>query len=240
MIYLFNHQHTPTFSQNVRSCITTKLILMLSILIFLVFFGHRLSQDLDSNYKKICNTFLSRVKDHVPITTVFSHHLPPRLSPPLLNKIKQHHLLFQQAKLNSSLTLYAKYRSIRNQITAEIRKAKSHHLKSISSATQKFWSYVSSLRRTQVSIPDLVSDQSGTRMSSNQEKCNLLNKTFANFFTRGSTPQTFLPPLNSTSPCFEDLLCSEDTAIDLISSLPLNTFPGPDSIPSILIKAHPT
>ena len=74
-------------------------------------------------------------------------------------------------------------------------------------------------------------------MSSNQDKCNLLNKTFANFFTKDSTPQTFLPHLNSTSPCSEDLLCSEDTVIDLISSLPLNTSPGPDGIPSILIKA---
>ena len=93
------------------------------------------------------------------------------------------------------------------------------------------------INRTQDSIPDLVSDQSGTRMSSNQDKCNLLIKTFANFFTRDSTPQTFLPPLNSTSPCYDDLLCSEDTVIDLISSLPLNTSPGLDGIPSILIKA---
>ena len=237
-IYLFNCQHTPAFLPKRKIVHYHKADFdAINSDLSSISWSSILSQDLDSSYSKFCNTFLSIVKDHVPITTVSSHRLPPWLSPPLLNKIKQRRLLFQQAKLNNSLTLYAKYRSLRNQITAEIRKAKSHHLKSISSATQKFWSYVRSLHRTQDSIPDLVSDQSGTRMSSNQDKCNLLNKTFTNFFTRDSTPQTFLPPLNSTSPCSEDLLCSEDTVIDLISSLPLNTSPGPDGIPSILIKA---
>ena len=150
MIYLFNRQHTPAFLPNRKILHYHKADFdAINSDLSSISWSSILSQDLDSSYTKFCNTFLSIVKDHVPITTVSSHRLPPWLFPPLLNKVKQRCLLFQQAKLNNSLTLYAKYRSLRNQITAEIRKAKSHHLKSISSATQKFWSYVRSLRRTQ-------------------------------------------------------------------------------------------
>ena len=194
-----------------------------------------LPQNLDSACSKFSSIFLQTVHDHVPSKIVTDQPLPPWLSRPLLCKIQRRRRLFHQAVTSKSPTLYSDYRSLRNSICAEVKRSKSQFFTSISHSPQKFWSYVRSLRRCKDSVPPLTSS-SGSLVSKDSDKANLLNQAFSSFFTIDPASPA-IAPLDPSLVCCEDLLCTVDSVSKLISSLPTCTSPGPDGIPSLLLKS---
>ena len=172
---------------------------------------------------------------HVPSKTVSDHPLPPWLPRPVLHKIKSRRALFRRAVSSQSPQLLSDYRSLRNAISAEVKKSKSQFFKSISHSPQKFWSYVRSLRQNKDSVPPLTSP-SGSLISDTAGKADLLNQAFSGFFTVDPIPPVIVP-LDPSEVCSEELLCSPTSVSRLISSLPIRTSPGPDGIPSLLLKS---
>ena len=122
--------------------------------------------------------------------------------------------------------------ALRNSIVHDIRKAKSSYLCSLSISSRSFWSHVRSIRKSKSPIPTLKT--TNYTCSTDSGKANLLNTTFADFFTK----DPLLPPLPPLFlACSPDLLCSAESVSKLIDCLPNDTSPGPDAISSLLLKA---
>ena len=99
-----------------------------------------------------------------------------------------------------------------------------------------FWSSVKRFRKKNSTVPPLLSHY-GSLVYSDLSKANLLNVFFSSCFN------TSLPPLNSSSnpvpsSCPPDLLCSTDTVLHLLLSLPINTATGSDGISSRFHKIY--
>ena len=131
------------------------------------------TQDLNSACAKFTSIFLHVINSHVPSKTVCDQPRPPWLPRPLLHKIKHRWVLFHRAITSKSPLLLSDYRSLRNAISAEVKRSKSQFFNSISHSPQRFWSYVRSLRRNKDSVPpltstsgSLISDNAGLKVSS--------------------------------------------------------------------------
>ena len=195
-----------------------------------------MSDDLDLSCTNFNDTFLRIINSRVPSRSVRLHSLPPWLPRPLLAKIKQRRSLFRQAKATNSVHLYTQYRSLHNLISAKIKRSKSTFINSLSQSPTSFWSYVRSLRHNKDPTPPLKSPLDGKLATSNSAKAGLLNEAFSYFFTMDPTPP-IIPPLNSSLKSNESFLCSPDSIVNLISSLPNRTSSGPDDISSLLLKS---
>ena len=83
-----------------------------------------------------------------------------------------------------------------------------------------------------ISIPYLTQD--GSPVTSPSDKANVLNQYFFSCFNNLTTPlsPSTHPPDNTFSP---DYLCNPEDICNLISCIPIDTTPGPDSISSIML-----
>ena len=224
-----------------------------------------LSNDVNQSWSLFHQTFMQIVHRFTPLKEKSNHSYPPWLSRPLLQKMKYRRHIFSRATLSNSPQFWLQYRSLRNSISSEVKSNKARFFNSISKSPRQFWSFVRSLRKNKDPVPPLTSETQPTAKS-NIDKANLLNSTFASFFTPTVTsnpPPTsnlspphpplssyFSPSPHSNPSCYSpsapnsipiglpaDFLCTQEIILHLISELPLNTSSGPDNVSSFLLKA---
>ena len=116
---------------------------------------------------------------------------------------------------------------------------KSKFFRSLGTRSNKdFWKVIKLLNNQQSSIPTL--NHNGVKVESSLDKAVLLNTFFYECFNKSVPPfndhQPYLDP--STYP--EDLLCTEDDVLDLISDLDCNKSSGPDDISAKMLKGTAT
>ena len=195
-----------------------------------------LSLDLDHSWSSFKSHFLSIMNTCIPTKLLPLHPLPPWISRSISSKIRKHHRLYQRAKSSSSPTVMASYRSLRNSIRSQLKKDKSTFFSSLSSAPpSKFWLFVKSLRKNPSNIPPLSSN--GSVINSDADKATCLNHFFTSCQNATMPPLSPIPPLDATSGCPDEFLCTEEEIAVLIRSLASNTAPGPDLITTKMLKA---
>ena len=195
-----------------------------------------LSPDLDHSWSSFKSHFLSIMNTCIPTKLLPLHPLPPWISRSISSKIRKRHHLYQRAKSSSSPTVMASYRSLRNSIRSQLKKDKSTFFSSLSSAPpSKFWLFVKSLRKNPSNIPPLSSN--GSVINSDADKATCLNHFFTSCQNATMPPLSPIPPLNLTSGCPDEFLCTEEEIAVLIRSLASNTAPGPDLITTKMLKA---
>ena len=104
---------------------------------------------------------------------------------------------FRRAKQSCSLDWTLKYKSLRNEITNKICKAKRSFFESLATphTIEKFWAIVRSLNPWSMKSPCCLSD-GRTSVTSNQDKANLLNDFFTVCFNQVKLPSFNLPTQN--------------------------------------------
>ena len=173
-------------------------------------------------------TFLSLL--FITIHPVKSSHLLlflPGFLIPLLGKLISEGTCTAK-QLSLKIHSFGQYRTLRNSIVHDIRKAKSSDLCSLSISSRSFWCHVRSLCKSKSPIPTLKT--TNYTCSTESGKANLLNTTFADFFTK----DPLLPPLPPLFLACSPDLCSAESVSKLIDCLPNDTSPGPDAISSLL------
>ena len=174
-----------------------------------------LPPNIDAAWSTFSNIFVSIIHNYTPYQVIPSFRFPPWFPHSLIRKIhnlyRQAVNLYRQAVIHS----FSQYRTLRNSIVHDIQKAKSSYLCSLSISSRSFWSHVRSLCKS---------------CSTDGGKANLLNTTFADFFTK----DPLLPPLPPLFLACSPDLCSAESVSKLIDCLPNDTTPGPDAISSLL------
>ena len=192
--------------------------------------------DPNSSWSRFSSHFIDIVNRYTPTKTVTSSPLPAWFPRPLLHKIRLRRTYYQKAFFTNSPTDWKLYRSTRNSVLRELRKAKSSFVSSLSQSTRSFWSYVRSLRKSKSTIPNLSTPVSSA--STDKDKANLLNQAFTSFFSPTSPSSLDISQLSTDPTQIPDShLCSPAKICQLIANLPNNTSPGPDNISSLLLKS---
>ena len=106
-------------------------------------------------------------------------------------------------------------------------------LDSHNKCTKKFWKYINSMRKDQVSINTLQVD--GKPYSDSSSKADILNNCFSSVFNKDD--RSPLPNINSEPvPNILQITVEVDGVYNLLTNLDTHKATGPDSIPSKLLK----
>ena len=113
---------------------------------------------------------------------------------------------------------YTKYRKLRNQVTAKMRKAKLQFFQSLDPTKPKqFWKAIKALSKGASVIPPLT--HKGVTADSPLSKANMLNNYFATCFNKSCNPLNVDQQPLITTPFPEELLCNEEEVEELLSSV---------------------
>ena len=128
---------------------------------------------------------LSASNRHIPQRSLKpSRHLP-WLNKHIKHKMKQRKRLYNKAKTSQAPEDWAAYRSIKNEITSDIRRSHTNYQNRLfdneGRASKNFWKYVKNLRKDRVGVSPLKLD--GKVLVGGAEKADALNNQFYSVFT---------------------------------------------------------
>ena len=205
--------------------------------------------DIDEAWGRWKSKFLEIMSACVPQKCILTRPTVPWLNLQIIRKIRKRNALYRKFKMfeNSENGPYwIKYKSLRNEIISDLRKAKANYFSSLcksSSISSSSWKLIKSLTKSFHVIPDLrVSDEV---ISDDGEKASAFNSYFSSCFNTSIPPLSFHDQLNqlqslslADNGCSEDLLCSPSDVSSIISAWNCkhSNSMGPDGIPITLLK----
>ena len=144
--------------------------------------------------------------------------------------------MFLRAKRSKNPTHFAKYKKIRNDVTAMLRSAKQNYFNSLTSANSKqFWKTVRLVNKQRETIP--VLSQDNTNAITDEEKSNMLNSYFSKCWNHSEPPLTDPLECNYEETCPDHLFCTTQEIVQLIKGLDVSKANGPDGISARMLKA---
>ena len=149
--------------------------------------------------------------------------------------------LFRIAKCTDRPIDRIKYNVKRHQIVSLLRNSKQESFDTLEYADSKtFWKTIRLLNNKRTSIPLL--QHNGKTAESASSKATVLNNYFYGCFNNNFPPLTSSDPnyhnlnLDSTA-CPADFLCSDESVLDLITTLDVTKTTGHDGIAARMLKA---
>ncbi len=161
------------------------------------------------------------------------------ITPAILRAIRKRNSLLKKSKHRSNPTILSLYKAARNRICSELKKAKQAFFKKLHIADVKtFWKLYKTLTNKGASIPVLHVPNSGD-VSNDLDKANILNNQFYSNFnhTPANTPPSSIANQLDPSDYPENMLCSEEQVLSLISSLDTTKSTGSDGVSARMLKA---
>ena len=197
---------------------------------------------IDEKWMKFSMKLLECRNRFVPIRTTGRKKIPPFMNNSVIKKIKKRNKIWSKYRDNPNFNALNQYKSLRNQITNDIRKAKRKFEMNLADRIKEdpktFYSYVRSKRISKESIGPLV-NESGNITADNHEMGRILNKYFASVFTVEDTRNidTLIPIVNKNlQVTLENVEITNTKIRKAIGSLKLNKAEGVDHINSTLLK----
>ena len=155
----------------------------------------------------------------IPYKCITTQPSLPWITPSIIKKIRKCNNYYRRSKSSSNSLYLQKYKSLRNQVTYDLRRAKESYLYSLcnsSSLTTASWRLVKSLSKSRISIPDLV--VSGMVITNDVEKAEQLSSHFTKSFNPAIPP--LVPSKINPKPheCPDNFLCSPSEITEIICS----------------------
>ena len=192
--------------------------------------------NIDLSWSNWHDQFLKILEECIPKRSLPQRRNLPWLSKKLVTTMKRRNLLFRRAKKTGN---FLKYKSLRNKLVSEFRKAKSAYFGRLNPKNPKdFWRTVKYLNKKQSTIPTLVSET--LEANSGIEKANMLNSFFSKCFNQSTRPlsDNDCDQLRSSCDvCPDELLCDESAICGMLESLDVSKSNGPDGVSSRMLKS---
>ncbi|XP_072048268.1 uncharacterized protein [Amphiura filiformis] len=224
-----------------------------------VYMYHKANHDkLDSDLTELCSVFeckdlgqcsveqlWSEFSDNIKLTmdeNIPSKYVTSGKTSPWINhrtkrQLKQKQRAYNHAKSTGDDDDWQKFRSIRRNITRETRRLYRTYIKEVCiQGNKQFWSFIKSLKKDSSGIPALK-DENNMLVTDNIKKANLLNSQFESVFTQDDSSS--LPTINSPKfPSMPDIHVDVHGVEKLLNQLNIHKAPGPDEIPSYILKVY--
>ena len=182
---------------------------------------HKVNNNSSNNIPKARRSLL-RTRRHVNQKINFCKYQKP-----VNYKEKLDKLLEKKAKIEIEL---------RDSVKAEMERKEAEMITKIKTNPRAFYTYAKKQCKTFCSVGPL-SDENNELQSDPTKMCNLLQKQYLKAF---SDPESGIkkpsPNGNLNYPSLTDIEFTEDDIIWAINQIPLHSAPGPDKIPSLLLK----
>lgn len=184
------------------------------------------------NYFK--ENLLTIFNEHVPKKMSSSRYSEPWITKTVKSLSRRKKRAYKQSKHSS------KYRHLKKLAQQEKRKAYNNYVNNMfcdnfKENPKKFWSFVKSKKCESSGIAPLK--QNGITHSNPKAKANILNQQFVSVFTEDDSSE--LPDMGP-SPYIDipDIAIQEEGVCKLMEDLNPNKAPGPDNIPTRLLKDY--
>ncbi|MES9881747.1 MAG: reverse transcriptase family protein [Sedimenticola sp.] len=203
---------------------------------------------IDNKCNSLTSTILNAASESIPNKTALIRPTDkPWVTGHIRKLIRQRKRLYRKAKRTNTITNWAKFRTKRNLVIAEIKKAKTKYnddlalkLKSNDTDIKLFWKIskqLLNLNNTQRSLPTL--EYNGNSYESDIDKASLLNDYFITQSTVDDTQSDPLYPSVPTNIALSSFNITPTDIIDVLSSLNTSKASGPDLLhPRILKEAR--
>ena len=134
---------------------------------------------------------------------------------------------------------YKEYAKYRNQTKRECRKADIEYEKNIAKKAKTnpkiFYSFVNSKMKVKESIGDLV-NKDGNKVSSNDEKAEILNNFFCSVFTKEKTDSIPECENKNKENYIDNVIFTKDKVLKKLKNLNASKTGGPDGIQAVVLK----
>ena len=201
--------------------------------------------DIHQHAANIINTTIAHAKSCIPNRIVRIRPFePPWLTPLLKQNIRKRRRLYRKAKRTQSPRDWHSFRTLRNQITSQIRISKRTYFTDLSSkllssptSSKSWWTTLRHFIKpsNHNSIPPLFHNNS--IYSDDAAKANILNSYFQaqTILTGDETQLPRLAPYNVETYFSDAVFCPADVA-SVIATIPLGKASGPDGLNNRIIR----
>ena len=189
-----------------------------------------------SNWK---SALLDIIDANIPKARVRDSNTPPLIDKEVRHLLKRKESARRAAKKHNSAFYLEKFRILRKESKALInRKLKEYHTSlgdSLKVNPKRFWNYFRHKTKSN-SIPANVT-YGGRQISSGVEMAEAFNKYFYSTFTYApEIPLDALTPPDGRMPVLDSLVLCQDEVYKVLLNLDPSKAPGPDGLPTIVLK----
>ena len=205
--------------------------------------------NLETMYKNFENTIVNVCKAHAPERNMSNGNRKqiPRARRTLhktrrhvnqnINLLKKTKPNKYEEKIEKLLKKKAKIEiELLDCVKSDLERKEAEMIAKIKTNPRAFYSYAKRHCKTHCSVGPLTDDNNELQTDPTK-MCNLLQKQYTKAFSDPNSG-TKKPPHNAdpNKPTLEDIVFTEEDIIWAISQIPLHSAPGPDKIPSLLLK----
>ena len=200
--------------------------------------------DPDKYWNTLKHLFLQIMDMSIPHTTVKTKKNIPWMTHQIRKAMKKRNTLFRQLKQgrsNNPTIDRARYTMMRNKVVSMLRNSKQEFFNKLNNANaNQFWKILRLLNWNSSAVPTLQDCDTGTAIDTSVDKANALNTFFHscfnhNFPTLSELPHIFQMELPAVD-CPVDLLSTEDSVFELLSTLDTTKSSGSDGISAKMLK----
>ena len=173
-------------------------------------------------------------------TTTFFVKVNPKkpwIKRELMKAIKIKKRLWQKFKATKLESDYREHRKFSNKLSFDLKKAKTQYENSlIGKGNKAIYKYARQKMSSKVSMP-LIRRPDGSLSESNLETANLLADYFESVYV--TEPPGVLPIINTPrlTECLENVILTEESLLNELSALKIDSAPGPDNITCNVLKS---
>jgi len=197
-------------------------------------------EELDTHWEFWCDLVISTINESVPKVKCRNPNFPPWISKDLAKAIKKKKTLWKKVRKTTDVSLREKFRKERQRIKNWTRAERKRFFRDVAneaySNPKKFWSVFSSKNRKK-SIPDTIVYE-GTEYSTDCAKAETFLRFFQSVYSdHGSCISPSVVESNPLSTETLNLIEVSTTEVTtLLEELDCSQAPGPDNIPTVVLK----
>ena len=184
-------------------------------------------------FKNLCHKCLSTI----PTKQITSSAKKPWINRHIRSLSRRKHRLYKRARQSGLSLDWLQYNLIKKESQQQCRRAYNNYIYNLAgqgrSVSKKLWSFIKSQRNDHCGVATLQDD--GIVFSDPQGKADLINEAFTTVFTSEDT--STVPVLDGTPyPEMPPIDISTEGIIHLLENLDTSKAPGPDKVPTRLLK----
>lgn len=198
------------------------------------------SDDIDEHWSNWKDLFLTAVKAHIPVKTVYDKNSPSWIDGEVRHLIRKKYAALRQFRKTKTPERKQKLRNLSQQVKILVREKHRQYLAKIETSLKDnpklFWNYHKAFLRGRIGANPIISFMGDTAVKA-AEKAELFNKFFSSVF-RAAAPDVNndFDLINITNMEISHIEVSVDEVREYLKALNSNKAGGPDGIPSRLLK----
>jgi exonuclease III len=195
-------------------------------------------EHIDNKLTSWAQSLTDLINRHIPKITLKKQHSAPWIDHVVVKAVRKKNSALKQAKKHDTQHLWTKFHRLRNRlknlITFKHKEYLSNICDNISNQPKKFWSFIKANSKSR-GLPQFLYNTNGEEESDFNSMANIFNNFFQSIFSCNDNIPT--PPIISTNdPLLDHISITENEVLKELNKLNPSKAPGPDGLPTRVLK----